>query len=202
VTSAAGPPEDEPDERPDIEIPAVAVPAVDIPVDIPVDKIPPGVFGPPGLLLRLVKDQRVAFLAVGVTNTAVGFFWFIVFQATVGQRFGYLATLVCAHVASVLCAFVLYRYIVFRVRGHVLRDLLRFETVYLTALGVNFVLLPVLVELVHLPVLLSQAIIVLLTSTMSWLGHKNFSFHRGGPSPQPPPGSARPDPSEPSAQQR
>jgi hypothetical protein len=36
---------------------------------------------------------------------------------------------------------------VFRVWGHVLRDLVRFESVYLTALGINVVVLPVLVEL-------------------------------------------------------
>jgi putative flippase GtrA len=60
----------------------------------------------------------------------------------------------------------------------VLRDLARFETIYLSALAVNFVLLPVLVEIADLPVLLAQAMIVLVTSLMSWLGHKNFSFRR------------------------
>jgi hypothetical protein len=45
------------------------------------------------------------------------------FQLTVGQRWGYLAAMTCAHVVSVLIAFVLYRLVVFRVRGHVLADL-------------------------------------------------------------------------------
>jgi len=94
----------------------------------------------------------------------------------------YLLALVCAHVVSVLIAFVLYRLAVFRVRGHVLKDLWRFETVYLTALGVNFVLLPVLVEIAHLPVLGAQGLIVLVTSVMSWLGHKHFSFRRAASS--------------------
>lgn len=140
--------------------------------------VPPGVAGPPGWLLHIIKDQRVAFLAVGVANTGIGFVWFIVFQALVGHRFGYLVALVFAHVASVLCAFVLYRHVVFRVRGHTLRDLLRFETVYLSALGINFLLLPFFVEILGWPVLASQAVVVLVTSLMSWLGHKNFSFHR------------------------
>jgi putative flippase GtrA len=141
-------------------------------------RTPAGVTGPPGWLLTVVRDQRVAFLAVGVANTAVGFVWFVLFDWLVGRRFGYLVTLACAHVTSVLCAFWLYRHVVFRVRGQVLRDLARFETVYLSALAVNFVLLPVLVEIAHLAVLLSQALIVLVTSLMSWLGHKNFSFRR------------------------
>ena len=53
-----------------------------------------------------------------------------------------MAVLLCAHVASVLCAFVLYRTFVFRVHGHVLRDLARFEVVNLTSLGVNAVRFP------------------------------------------------------------
>ena len=138
---------------------------------------PGGMSGPPGWLLRIVRDQRVAFLIVGGINTVVGFLCFAGFLALFGQR-RYLLALVCAHVVAVLIAFVLYRFVVFRVRGHVLADLWRFETVYLSALAVNFVLLPVLVEFAHLPALLAQALIVLVTSVMSWMGHKHYSFRR------------------------
>jgi putative flippase GtrA len=136
--------------------------------------------GPPGWLLRVVRDQRLAFLVVGGINTVVGFLAFAAFLVLLGQRH-YLAVLGCAHVVSVLIAFVLYRFVVFRVRGHLLADLWRFETVYLSALAVNLVLLPLLVELAHLPVLLAQALIMALTSMMSWLGHKNYSFQRSSP---------------------
>ena len=143
---------------------------------------PGGMSGPPGWLLRVIRDQRTAFLVVGVINTVVGFLVFAGFLLVLGQRWdepwGYLATLTCAHIVGVLFAFVLYRYVVFRVRGHVLSDLWRFETVYLSALAVNFVLLPVLVEIAHLPVLLAQALIVMVTSLMSWVGHKHYSFRR------------------------
>jgi len=142
---------------------------------------PGGMSGPPGWLLRIVRDQRVAFLIVGGINTVVGFLCFAGFLALFGQR-RYLLALVCAHVVAVLIAFVLYRFVVFRVRGHVLADLWRFETVYLSALAVNFVLLPVLVEFAHLPALLAQALIVFVTSVMSWLGHKHYSFRRSGTS--------------------
>ena len=134
--------------------------------------------GPDGPLLRIVKDRRIAFLIVGIVNTGVGFLWFILFLYTVGAWLGYLVALLFAHVASVLCAFVLYRKLVFRVSGHVVADLLRFETVYLVALGINAVLLPILVELGGLPVLLSQALIVFVTTVVSYVGHRRFSFRR------------------------
>ncbi|MDQ1610002.1 MAG: hypothetical protein QOE16_2734 [Microbacteriaceae bacterium] len=153
---------------------------------------PAGMNGAPGLMLRIVKDYRVAFLIVGTANTVIGFAWFAIFNYTVGAlfgRFGYLPTLLCAHIASVLCAFVLYRRFVFRVRGHVWRDLARFETVYLVALGVNFVLLAVLVEFAHMQPLLAQALIVFVTTLISFFGHRNFSFRRR-------PTSADPEPKE------
>jgi len=138
-----------------------------------------GMSGPDGPLLKLIKDRRIAFLLVGVVNTVVGFLWFTLFLYTVGQVLGYIVALLFAHVASVLCAFVLYRRFVFRVRGNTLTDLARFELVYLLALGINAVLLPLLVEVGHLPVLLSQALIVFVTTLVSYFGHRSFSFRRG-----------------------
>ncbi|QWT25320.1 GtrA family protein [Subtercola sp. PAMC28395] len=129
-------------------------------------------------MLRIVKDYRVAFLIVGSANTVIGFAWFALFQATIGQLWGYMATLLFAHVASVLCAFVLYRRFVFRVRGHVWRDLARFESVYLVALGINAILLPLLVEFAHLIPIVAQALIVFVTTLVSFFGHRNFSFRR------------------------
>jgi putative flippase GtrA len=139
---------------------------------------PGGMVGSRGPLLDLVKNDKIAFVIVGAANTAIGFFWFILFELTVGQVAGYMVSLILAHVAAVLCAFVLYRTLVFRVTGHVVRDLVRFELVYLSALAVNAVLLPISVEVVGIPPIPSQFLIVFVTAVMSYVGHKHFSFRR------------------------
>jgi putative flippase GtrA len=142
---------------------------------------PAGMKGAPGPLQRIIRDTRVLFLVVGATNTAIGMVWFVLFQYTIGAavgEYGYLVTLGCAHVASVLCAFVLYRRFVFRVRGHVLRDLGRFELVYLVSIAINYALLPILVEFAQLPPIAAQALIVVVTTAISWFGHRGFSFRR------------------------
>jgi putative flippase GtrA len=141
---------------------------------------------PPGPLIRIFHDQRVAFLVVGAINTVVGFAIFVVCSESVGQfvdhRFGRVAgslvTLGISHVLGVLFAFVMHRRFVFHVRGHVLRDLARFESVYLTALGINAIALPVLVEL-GLHRIPAQAIILASTTLLSYFGHRHFSFRRG-----------------------
>lgn len=145
---------------------------------------PAGMSGPPGPLLRFIRDRRVAFVIVGSINTLVGLGWFVLFEFLVGRHlgpYGYLVTLGLAHVASVLCAFVLYRRFVYRVRGHVWRDLARFELVYLVSIAINFALLPLLVELGGLDPIPAQFLIVIVTTVTSYLGHGHFSFRRPAP---------------------
>lgn len=142
---------------------------------------PAGMEGTLGPLFRIIKDQRVAFLLVGGINTLLGTVWFIVFELAFGQnlgRFGYMVSLLCAHVAAVLCAFFLYRYLVFRVRGHLLLDLARFEMVNLAALGINMVALPVVRELTGWPPIAAQLLVTCGTALVSYFGHRDFSFRR------------------------
>lgn len=139
-----------------------------------------------GLLLRLVADQRIAYLIIGVINTVVGFGIFVALELTLGRALdrsagtvvGSLATLGVAHILGVLLAFVLYRRFVFKVHGHVWRDLARFQSVYLVSLGINAVLLPILVQF-GMNRIIAQAIILLATTVISYVGHRYFSFRRG-----------------------
>jgi putative flippase GtrA len=90
---------------------------------------------------------------------------------------GALVTIGISHVLSVLFAFMMHRRLVFRVRGHALRDLLRFESVYLTTFGINAVAFTALVEL-GLQRIPAQAIVFLPTLLPNYLGHRYFSFRR------------------------
>lgn len=140
---------------------------------------PAGMRGVPGPLFRLVRDQRVAFLIVGGLNTAIGTAWFMLFLWLLPKTIvGYLGALGCAHALAVLCAFVLYRRFVFRVSGHVWRDLGRFELVNLSTLAFNFATLPMLVEGLGWPPLPSQLVVTGTTVVYSWFAHRGFSFRR------------------------
>jgi putative flippase GtrA len=129
-------------------------------------------------LRGLHRDQRVAFVGVGVVNTVLGTMFFIGLELTLGRVAGYLVVLVISHVLSVLCAFALHRRLVFKVTGNVLIDLARFELVYLGGLLANLTLLPLLVEVVGLPVIAGQLVAVGIMAPISFLSHRHFSFRR------------------------
>lgn len=137
---------------------------------------------PPGPLLRLVRDQRVAFLIVGGFNTVNGFALFVLFHLLLGDGFArYMTTLFLSHVLAVVVAFFLHRRFVFRVRGHLLVDAIRFEAVNLTALGLNAVLLPLFVEVVGLDVIVAQLAAGVGVVVLTWFAHSRFSFRRPAP---------------------
>lgn len=129
------------------------------------------------------SDQRARFILVGVLNTGFGYGVFALLVLTAGGWLHYLLILLVAHVVGVLEAFVLHRRLTFRVHGRVLGDLVRFWSVYLVALAANMVLLPLLVEVGGVPVLLAQAVVLLLTALGSYVAHRSFSFRRRLPLP-------------------
>ncbi len=117
-------------------------------------------------------------MLVGLVNTAFGFGLFAALEVAFGDAISYLYLLVVAHVVSVLEAYLLQRNLVFRVQGHWWRDLARFWSVYLVALCLNLVALPLPVEVLGLPVLPAQALVLLLMTTGTFIAHRTFSFRR------------------------
>ncbi|MEL7977404.1 GtrA family protein [Isoptericola sp. F-RaC21] len=146
-----------------------------------------------GRILAFLRRRESLFLAVGAINTLVGLVAFALFERFLGDVIGYLGALVLAYAVGIAVGFTLHRRFVFKVRGGVWLDLVRFVGVQLSALAVNAALLPVFVELVHLPVLPAQVLALALTVTASYFGHLYFSFRRPSDAParEQAPGSGR-----------
>jgi putative flippase GtrA len=129
-------------------------------------------------VLGVLDHQVLRFAMVGVLNSVFGFGVFAGLQLTMGGRMHYLVILVIAHIVAVLEAYVLQRWLVFRVTGRWWRDLARFWSVYLGALAINLVALPLLVEIGQVSVLPAQAIVMLGTALATFVAHRHFTFRR------------------------
>lgn len=130
------------------------------------------------MITRLLRDERARFLAVGAFNTAFAYGLFLLFEWALDGR--YLLSLVLSYVVATLVAFALHRRLTFGVTGRerMLADFLRFESVYVVMLVVNALLLGLLVGLLGWPSWIAQALSLIVTTVMSYLGHKFFSFRR------------------------
>jgi putative flippase GtrA len=127
------------------------------------------------------RRQKIRYLLVGGWNTAFAFCLFAALQIALGDHINYLILLTIATVFAILNAFVCYRAFVFKVTGHFFRDLGRFSTVYIGSYLANLALLPLLVEIVGLPILVAQAALMAATVVGSFFAHRSFSFRRGAP---------------------
>lgn len=139
---------------------------------------PAGMAGEPGPLLRVITNQKIAFLAVGGFNTAAATVWFIGWQLVTGDAFGYHFNLVASYVCNVMTAFLLYRHLVFRVRGHFWRDLWRFTMVNFSAFALNMLAMTVAVSALGFPVIRSQLVITPILAIGSYFGYRDYSFRR------------------------
>jgi putative flippase GtrA len=130
--------------------------------------------------LALLGDERVRFLIVGGVNTVLGYGLFALFWLTLGEQIGYLGSLYASYAVAIVAAFLLHRRFTFRVHGtgSVVVDFVRFAGVHVVSLVINTVALPLLVEAGGLYPLAAQAIVVVVTTLVSYFGHKLFSFRR------------------------
>ena len=131
----------------------------------------------PGPLLRLIRDQRLAFAVVGGLNTLISFVAFVLFSR-VTEAWGGDVALLFAQGLTIPIAFALHRRFVFKVTGHVLRDFGRFVLVNLIPITVNLAVLPVLTKGFGWPLLPSQIAFTVLWVVSSYFLHRAFSFRR------------------------
>lgn len=130
------------------------------------------------LARHLLADERFRFLAVGGFNTVLAYGLFVLFDRLFDGR--YLLALGLAYLIATIVAFVLHRRLTFGVTGRqsLIADFLRFESVYVVMLVVNAGLLALLIDVAGWPSYLAQAMSIVVTTLISYLGHKFFSFRR------------------------
>lgn len=130
------------------------------------------------LLHTLLRDERVRFVLVGGFNTVFAFALFVVFELIWPGL--YLLSLFLSYAIAVLVAFGLHRRVTFRVEGRerVLLDFARFVSVYVVMFAVNAALLPLFIEVLGWNTIVAQGVATVVTTVLSYTGHKLFSFRR------------------------
>jgi putative flippase GtrA len=127
--------------------------------------------------MKVVKDQRVAFLLVGGANTAFSTGLFIALALAFPQTPSFIL-LTASWGVSLIAVFFVYRKLVFRVKGHLWLDLGRFALVNLTSLLTNVSLLSLCADILGFPRIPTQLAITGVSVIISYFGHRHFSFRR------------------------
>lgn len=121
--------------------------------------------------------RPLRFLIAGAVNTAVGLaFYPLLLWAVPVLRTHYLVALLIAQACCLCFAFSTYKFGVFRTRGNVPREFATFGSYYLFNYAVNWIALPLLVELAGVQPVLAQTGFTALLVIGSWFWHNHVTF--------------------------
>lgn len=129
-------------------------------------------------LVRLLKSEKLRFLAVGAVNTVIGYACFLLTFALMDPWAGPVAVLIAAYLVALPIAFFNQRVFVFRSRASWLREFGRFLLANSAIFAINVVALPVCVGFFHGDPRVVQGVFVIVSTVASYFAHKYFSFSR------------------------
>lgn len=125
---------------------------------------------------KLLDKQGFRFLMVGGINTAVGYgaYALLIF-------FGlqYLIANTISTIIGVINSYLWNRFFTFKSKDKALGEMARFVLVYLVSYCASMLFLYLIVGKLGLNTYLAGILNIVLTTTVSWFGHKNFSFKKG-----------------------
>lgn len=130
-------------------------------------------------------EVKIKFLIVGLWNTVFGYAVFVgldfLFTPLFKTRYAaYMLAAVLSNILAIINAYIFHKFVTFRspIRGlAIILEFLRFFSMYLFSFFLGLVLLPVFVELFHLDPKISAALIIPITTIISYIGHSRFSFN-------------------------
>lgn len=134
--------------------------------------------------LKTRHQVKAKFVLVGIWNTIFGYGIFCLFDTLFAwllstRSAAYMCAMVLAQILAVINAYICHKYITFKsaAKGKaIIAEFFRFSTTYVVTFCLSLVLLPALVEIGHIHPKTAAAIIILICTVISYLGHSRFSF--------------------------
>ena len=129
--------------------------------------------------MKLIPDSRVLrYLIVGAWNTVFGYGVFALLYFLLSANIHYVIIAIISNIIAITMAYAGYKLFVFKTKGNYLAEYLRFYVVYGFSMILGLILLPLFVEFLKLNVYLAQAAATIACISVSFVGHRNFSFRK------------------------
>jgi putative flippase GtrA len=140
----------------------------------------------PCVHLWLNHQKKVRFCLVGIWNTVFGYLAFIcldsLFTGIFLKRYAaYMSAAVLSNVLAIINAYIFHKYITFKSEARgvaIINEFIRFSTTYLVTFVLGLLLLPFSVEVLKITPKIAAALLTVLFTGISYLGHMKFSFGR------------------------
>lgn len=131
------------------------------------------------LAVTLLNDPRVRYLLAGGITAVISYAYFSGLFLLVGHHVHYLVTLTVANFLTTVTAYPIYQHGVYQAGQGGFAQFLRFYATCLWALVFGLVAMPLLVEVAGAPVLLAQAIVIVVFPLINYPLQRRWAFGGG-----------------------
>jgi putative flippase GtrA len=129
-------------------------------------------------VVALYNDRRVRYLGVGGVSAASYYACYAALYLLTRDQLHYLIPTFIANFFCALVTYPLQRHFVFQSKGPVLSGFFKFYVICLWALAFTLLGLPLLVEVFNVPVLIAQAILIVVAPLINYQLSKLWAFRR------------------------
>lgn len=122
-----------------------------------------------------LKEKGIKYLLVAMWNTIFGIGLYSALIYIFSDKY-YLLIGIITNIIAVTFAYILYKLFVFKTKGHIIAEYIRFWSVYLISSLLGIFLLYVLVDLLHIKAIIANVISTLILAAWSFIAHLFISF--------------------------
>ena len=122
-------------------------------------------------------QKKVRFLLAGAVNTFIGLATYpLIYLILNPWNIGYIQVLVLAQFICITFSFVNNKYFVFRTKGNLKNEYIKFFTFHGVYFLINLICLPLLVELLKLNPMIAQTLFSVAIVVSSYFWHNSITF--------------------------
>ena len=123
------------------------------------------------------NKKKLRFLIAGGLNTLVGLSVYpLLYFLLLPAGFGYIQVLLLAQIPCVTFSFITNKYFVFKTKGNLTKEYIKFFIFHMVLLLINLIFLPTLVEMFKINPVYSQTLFVILVIFTSFFWHDSITF--------------------------
>jgi putative flippase GtrA len=125
-----------------------------------------------------VTPLQARFIMMGGLNTLIGYLVVTCVYTLFSERLSFLMIGIISNIVAITIGFTLQKFFVFQTKGNWLKQYLRSYITYGAVGIIGFALLWIFLNIFQINVWISQAIIMVLITGISFIGHKKITFRQ------------------------
>jgi putative flippase GtrA len=120
---------------------------------------------------------KIKFLLIGIINTGVNYFFSVATYYLFYKDFGFILYNILNIFFGITFSFNMFKFFLFKTDNNLyFKEYIRSYVVYSLKISIGFFLLFIFLELLKINIFVSQALTIILTTLLTYKGHKKYTF--------------------------